>query len=111
MIYIRNIPKDLLLFELWQNARLSPILMFCKETEPVLTIELARYALNNMIANNDSLSVCTFYGKPLYIDITGDFMDPDIYDTYNGKNLTSKVVDKLKKNILDKCLIRHITAK
>ena len=110
MIFIGNIPKDLLLFELWQNARLSPYMRLCKDLAPVLTIEIARKALNNMIANNDLLTVCTFYGRPLYVDITDEFLDPYNYDTYNGRDATQKVVNRLKKDILDKCLIRHVTA-
>jgi hypothetical protein len=108
MLFIKNIPKEVLLYELWLHAKSSPYIRYCPELKPVLTVELAKEALNNMISNNDLLSVCTFYGRPVYVDITNDTLDPSNYDMHNGKKLAELVVTKLKKKLLDACLLKHI---
>lgn len=107
MIYIKNIPKDLLLYELWKHAKLSHYLLHCNNLAPLLTLKDARYAINNMIANNDLISVCTFYGRMIYVDITDDYLDSYNYDMHNGKNAAKKIVDKLKLDQLSQCVIRY----
>lgn len=108
MLFIRNIPKEVLLYELWLHARSSSYFRYCPDLKPVLTVELAKKALNELISNNSLLSVCTFYGKPLYVDITDDIFDPTDYNDNNGDSLGELVVTKLKKRILDECLLKHL---
>lgn len=107
MLYIKGIPKDLLLYELWNHAKTSPYMKYCPDAKPTLTPELANDALRNMISNNDKLLVCTFYGRLVYVDITDDVLDGSNYDMHNGKKLASLVVAKLKKKLLDTCLLKY----
>jgi hypothetical protein len=108
MIYIRNIPRDILLYELWKYAKPSPYFKHCTYAIPLLTVELARDALNDMIANNNLLSVCTFYGKTIYADITDDYLDQTDYDIYNGKGLAKTIINNIKKKLLNRCLIKYL---
>ena len=110
-IYIKNIPKELLLYELWLYAKTSFYFKPRKGISiapPILTISLAKNALNYMIGNNDLLSVCTFYGKLLYVDITGDYLDPFNYNAHNGKFLAEEIILHLKKRLLKECLLKFI---
>ena len=73
-IYIANLPKDKLLFELWQNAKDSYYFVFCKDKLPKLTLSQVKLDLEEM-KKNLSIHLTTYYGRMLYIDISGDFMD------------------------------------
>jgi hypothetical protein len=99
-IYIKYLPKEQLLFELWKYARISPNFYYCKDLSPVLTIEDARKDINCMLANNRDIDLTTYYGRMLFIDITGDYVDTFNYDLYNGLNKAKKIIDLLKEKEL-----------
>ena len=74
-IYIGYLPKDRLLYELWLHARRSPNFYYCKELSPILTLEIAKKDINFMLADSRDIDLTTYYGRMLYIDITGDYVD------------------------------------
>jgi len=106
-IYIKYLPKDLLLYELWKAARMSPNFYYCKELSPVLTPEDAKKDINHMIANNREIYLTTYYGRMLFIDITGDYVETFNYDLYNGRNSAKKIIDSLKEEELKKTMCNY----
>jgi hypothetical protein len=101
-VYIKHLAKDLLLYELWKAARNSPNLYHCSEMRPTLTYEVTKSDINYMIDNNRKIDVTTYYGRMLYIDISGDYVDVLNYDIYNGRGAAQKIIDKLKERELQK---------
>jgi hypothetical protein len=97
-IYINHLPKDKLLFELWKNARDSPYFIFCKDTLPTLTHDQVKLDISEMIKNNRHINLTTYYGRSLYIDITGDFIDTSEYEAYNriSEEKIISIINKLK---------------
>ncbi len=102
LVYIKHISKDLLLYELWKAARNSPNLYHCAELRPILTPEITKNDINQMIVNNRNIDLTTYYGRMLYIDITNDYVDVLNYDIYNGFGAAKKVIDRLKEQELKK---------
>ena len=98
IIYINHLPKDKLLFELWKNARTSPYFVFCEDKIPKLTLAQVKTDINEMLKNNRELNLTTYYGRMLYIDITGDFMDTIDYEAFNRlpEEKIIAIVNKLK---------------
>jgi hypothetical protein len=76
---------------------------------PVLTLAECRKCINEMIESSDRISVCTFYGKLLYVDIDSDWLDSFNYDTHNGDNTAYTVINALKKEQLNTAILRFFT--
>ncbi len=106
-IYIKYLPKDTLLYSLWQKARLSPNFYYCKELSPVLTLDEARKDIICMIADGRAIDLTTYYGRMLFVDITGDYLDAFSYDLYNGKNSAKKIIDFLKEQELRRTVCNY----
>lgn len=104
-IYIKHLPKDKLLYELWLAARKSPNFYYCPNAAPILDLETARTDINHMIVNERRLDLSTYYGRMLYVDLTDDTFDSDTYDLYNGRGKASKIVRELKKIELKKTVL------
>jgi len=96
-VYIKYLPKDVLLYRLWQNAKISHYFRFCKELVPVLTIDIAKNDIQQMIINNRAINLTTYYGRILYINITDDYVDVFKYNLCNGNGLAEKIISQLKK--------------
>lgn len=95
-IYIKYIPKYRLLYHLWLNAKPAPCFRTATLIPPCLTEKKAIRDINYMIDNGDRLDINEYYGRMLYIDITGDYMDKLLYDIYNGHGTAKKIIDQLK---------------
>jgi hypothetical protein len=105
-LYIKYLPKDRLLFELWKRARRSQHFYYCPHLMPKLDLVQCRKDINMMIASNDKIEVCTYFGRLVYVDITGDYLDSFNYDVHNGDDAALSVVTELKKEELLKAVLR-----
>jgi len=108
-IYIRHLPKDRLLWELWNNAKLAQYMILCPDMAPTLTPILARRDINFMIADKRNIDLTTYYGRLLFIDITGDHLDAFTYDMYNGRGKAKGITDKLKLEQLQRTICKFYT--
>jgi hypothetical protein len=108
-IYIANLPKDKLLYELWLNARSSPYFLYCKDKLPKLTIEQVRKDINEMLKNGHSVYLNSYYGKTMYIDISGDIFDTADYSAYNRVSCEKiiNIVNRLKLEELNKFILKY----
>jgi hypothetical protein len=108
IIYINHLPKDVLLYELWTHARISPYFMHCKDKVPTLTVDQARKDINEMLKTNRRINLTTYYGKLLFVDITDTMFDTTDYEIYN--RLTEKnivcIINKLKSDALRKLILK-----
>ncbi len=99
-IYIKHLPKDVLLYELWKAARNSPNFYYCKDKRPTLDLETCTNDINHMINNKRTIDLTTYYGRLLYIDITNDYFEDSTYNAYNGDGSAQKIIDALKEREL-----------
>lgn len=106
-IYIKYLPKDKLLYRLWEAARFSPNLYYCQEHRPILTYDIAKNDINFMIHNKRPIDLTTYYGRLLYIDITDDYTDVFNYDLYNGKGTAKKIIDSIKEEEMNNTVCRY----
>lgn len=106
-IYIKYLPKDKLLFELWNAARSAPNFYYCKELSPILTLLDAKRDINHMIANNRDVELTNYYGRMLFINITKDYIETTNYDLYNGRHSAKKIIDALKAQELNGLLCTY----
>jgi hypothetical protein len=110
MIYIGYLPKDVLFYRLWQNAR------YIKnyENTPVqcnLTLKKVRRDINHMLKNGRQISITTYYGKLLYTDITTSYFDEQAYNRQNGLNKANIVIEQLKLEELQKTVLYFYKSK
>lgn len=108
-IYIKYLPKDKLLYQLWKYAKPAYYMYYCKDTIPVLTLEKAKQDINYMIHNNRTINISTYYGKQIFIDITGDYLNTLEYNLYNGRNLAEYIIDNLKKEEMQRSVLKYYT--
>jgi len=109
MAYIKYLPKDILLYELWLAARNSPYFYYCVDKLPTLTLEIARSDLNEMISTGRNFELTNYYGRMLYLDIRGDFCNVEKYEIYNGKNTALNIIKKLKEQQLRQIVLKFYT--
>lgn len=108
-VYIKYLPKDKLLYELWKPARRSQYLYYCPKSVPQLTLEKAKRDINHMIENSRDLDITTYYGKLLFIDISGDYMDPFTYNLYNGRGTAEEIIKKIKIEEMNRSVLKFYT--
>jgi len=108
-IYIKYLPKDELLYNLWKNANPARYFNKCRNALPNLSINKAKRDINYMICNNRNIELTTYYGKTLYIDITGDYVDVFAYNLYNGKCQANKIINEIKICELKKTILKYYT--
>lgn len=99
-ILIKYLPKDKLLFELWKAARISPNFYYCIKFVPTLTLDVVKNDINHMLSDKRDIELTAYYGRMLFVNITGDYMDTTEYDLYNGKYAAKKIIDDLKEGEL-----------
>lgn len=106
-VYIGNLPKEILLYNLWKNAKyLHFFNIIGKKYRPILTIKIACEDIGMMIKNNRRLELAGYYGKNLNIDISGDYLDLYEYELSNGSGIIRKVIRKLKKKEMKKTITK-----
>lgn len=90
-INIENIDKLSLLKELWSNG--SPAYFFQLHTfiePPSFNYEIANNSLNKYIDY--------FCGRLIKMDLSGNEVDPFLYDEKYGSGTVQKIVNKLRNN-------------
>jgi len=109
LLFIKYLPKDQLLYELWKSAKNAQYMYHCQELAPVLTLEKVQRDINYMIQENRDLDLTTYYGRLIFADVTGDCLDAFTYDLYNGRGTAERIVNRLKKLELEKLILRYFT--
>ena len=89
------------------SARPAPCFKIHKIPTPMLTEKKAARDINYMIANHDLLDINEYYGRMLYVDITGDYLDNLLYDIYNGHGVSKKIIDSLKMDELRRTVTKY----
>lgn len=107
MIYIKYLPKDILLYTLWENARCATYFNNCNELIPKLTLCKTQRDIKFMITVGRNIHLTIYYGKLLFIDITKDYIDVSKYNFYNGKGLAKKIIDLLKVREMQKIICKY----
>lgn len=90
--YIKFLPKDKLLYELWLHAKPSKFMSQCIELTPVLTLEKAKRDIQYMIDSNRNLSLTNYYGRHLHVDLSSDYLITANYNKHNGNALAEKII-------------------
>ena len=106
-IYIKHVPRDKLLYRLWENAKKSNHFYYCEELAPELTEQQVRTDINYMMEHGNDIKVTTYYGRLLFIDISDDYIDPFPCDLYNGFGYTQHAVNMVKLEELRKIVINY----
>ena len=109
LVYIKDLPKDELLYKLWLVAKKSQYLYYYNGDLPMLTRATAKQDLSQMIINKRDLSLTTYYGKLLYIDLSEDWLDTSIYNLYNGQRLAELVISTLQLEEMQRTVLRYYT--
>lgn len=109
-IFIKLIPKDIIIYKLWLNAKPAGYIKYCKSLAPELTEEIVRSDLLNQIESDEKLKFTQYYGRNLFIDVSGDFLDTTIYNRYNGDNAAEKTIAKIKFNLMKKTILSYYKA-
>lgn len=105
-VYIKDIPKQLLILELWRYAKNVKYV-------PQLKLDLATIAddIQHMKNNSRAIDLTTYYGKTLFIDVSRDYVDCSTYNLYNGINLAQKIITNIKKEILKGFILNYNLSK
>jgi hypothetical protein len=106
-VFIKYLPKDKLLFSLWKEARMAQYFYYCPEQLEQITIDNVTSDINFMIMNGRDIDLTTYHGKLLYINITPDVIDVFNYDMYNGRGKAKLIINKLKKDELEKSIVAY----
>lgn len=107
LLFIKWLPKDELLYELWLNANNAQYMYYCNHLAPTLTLKKATRDIKFMIEEKRELDMTTYYGRLIFSDISGDYLDAFTYDLYNGDGLAQKIVNRLKIKELKKIRLRY----
>lgn len=105
MIYIKHLPKHLLLYNLWENAKITRFMLSCKDMLETPTIEQIKIDLQFMYLNDKKIYISCYYGKYLFSDLSGDYLDETIYDLYSGNGTAKSIVDRLKLDEIKRSLL------
>jgi len=109
-VYIKYIPKDQLLYELWNAARWTKCFAVDPTiAKPRLTLKKVRRDINYMIVANRNIDLTTYYGKKICMNLTNNTCNVAYYNLHNGYGAATKVIDKLKIDQLQKTITRFFT--
>ena len=104
MIDVKYLPKDKLLYKLWQNARRSPFMYYGNfSLDPLLNI---KSDINNLIQDKGYVDLTTYYGRLLFIKIKDNILENQTYDCYNGE-ISKKIVADYKLQEMKKCILKY----
>lgn len=106
-IYIKHLPKDKLLFKLWEQAQIAEYFSQCMHRVPVLTQNKALRDVVHFVQNRDQLELTTYYGRLIYADLSKDFLDPSWYNYYNGRGKAQRIIRRLKLEELKKTILKY----
>ena len=109
LIYIKYLPKDEIIYNLWIYAKYAKYADDCIEQMPTLYLNNVRQDLQMMEKNKRELELTLYYGKMLFVNIEGDYFSPSTYDLYNGYNLAKYIICQVKINEFRKCLLSALT--
>lgn len=109
IVYIKHLPKDILLYELWKNARISQNFYYCQYLAPKLTKKRAKKDIHNIINYSYSKKITTYYGRLIFADISGDYLNTFDYNLYNGVNSAQKIIKSLKIEELKRSVLKYYT--
>jgi hypothetical protein len=105
MIYIKNLPKDILLYRLWYNAK---YIKYLKNLKINLNLKRAKKDIDIMLINERKLNLTTYYGKRLFIDLSSDYLDILAYEASNGRGIAIKIINDMKKEEIIKIIALYL---
>lgn len=106
-VNIQYLPKDILLYHLWKHAKVIHYFENVKDIPKesiTLTIDKAREEIAHM---EPETYLTYFYGRTLFIDITGNDFYCGAYNRRNGKNLAQLIIRELKIAQLEKTALKY----
>jgi len=102
-IYIKHLPKDKLLYNLWLKAKTAKYM-----NKPInLTLDQVKTDINFMIKNHREIELTTYHGKSLFVNITHDHLDPFTYTQFNGDDIVQSIITNMKKQELKKSICKY----
>lgn len=107
ILYIKHLPKEKIIYHLWYNAITLSYLEKNRHKIPLLTNEIIIEDINNMYNDNKELLFTIYFGKPLYVELTGDYLNVRRYNKYNGKNKGQVIIKRLKKIELKNAILKY----
>lgn len=108
-IYIKYLPKEIILYNLWKYAKPTHYMYYCKELIPKLSIEQTKIDIKQMMKEFNIIYLTSYYGKYLFVDLSSDYLDVSYYNIYNGRGLAEKIINRIKKEELNKGILRFYT--
>lgn len=97
-INIQNIDKAALLAALWQRAQTQGMAMWHTQAlDATLPIETVKRDIADLMAVQKKLDFNYYRGRVIKTDISGDTLDPWLYDRDNGAGAAASVVAQLAK--------------
>jgi len=109
MLFIKFLPKDKLLWSLWKHAKHAQYMYYCSDLAPELTLQRARKDVNYMIQDNRDIELTTYYGRLVFVDISGDYLDAFTYNLYNGRGTAERIITNLKIEELMRSIVKYYT--
>lgn len=106
-IFIKYLPRDKILYRLWEHAKKANQFHYCSNIAPILTEQQARNDINYMLQDSRKLELTTYYGRILFIDITGDYLDTFTYNIYNGDNTAENIIRLIKLEEMSKIILNY----
>lgn len=106
-IFIKYLPRDKILYRLWKHAKKANQFYYCNDTAPILTEQQAREDINYMLQDKRKLELTTYYGRVLFLDISGDYLDTFTYNIYNGDNAAEDIIRLIKIEELSKVILNY----
>jgi hypothetical protein len=109
VVCIKYLPRDLLLHELWLGAMMCQNLARCTQLAPNLTLAQVKKDIRFMGRDKRELSLTTYWGRSLFVKLSGNYLDTFTYDMMNGPGRGRAVIDRLKRQELGRMVVRFYT--
>jgi hypothetical protein len=106
LVYIKHLPKNKLLYHLWESAKIIHYFKLVPNNIPICTISNIDEDILYMNLNKRDIELTTYYGRALYVNLSNDYMDTFAYDMHNGRGTCKKIIQQLKKEELQKSIMR-----
>ena len=108
LIYIKYLPKAEIIYNLWVHAKYAKYADDCIDKMPTLYLNDVKKDLLEMEKNKRDIELTLYYGKMLFININGDYLNPATYDSYNGYKLAKYIICQVKIDEISKCLCKTV---
>lgn len=103
-IYVKYIPKHVILYELWQKAD------YIYENKTELTLSQACEDIKYMTEMQDLDNITVYRNKNIHIDLTSDTIDLFMYCMHNDLNVSDvkKSINIIKEQYIRKAILTYV---